>query len=73
MHTTPQPPQLFGSLSRSAQPPLQMVSPVGHVHVAFTQASPAGQTSPHAPQLRASLIESTQTPLQLTCELVQAH
>jgi hypothetical protein len=64
--TTPQPPQLFGSLVSLRQPEGQQMSPVGHggpplqvdalLHMPPTHVSPAAQGRPHAPQFFGSVL-----------------
>jgi hypothetical protein len=77
MHALPQLPQLvllefvFTQLPMPKPPPpkkprrpwVHCVSPVGHVHVPFTQARPPGQTVPHEPQLRLLVCKLAQVVL----------
>lgn len=65
-HTTPQPPQLLGSLPTETQRPLQNEEPGGQAQVPLVQVVPMGQTTPHTPQLALSLLVLVHTPLQLT-------
>lgn len=79
--TTPQPPQLFGSLVVLRQPAGQHVSAAGQagppLHVVgtlqtlATQVSPAGQALPHAPQFFVSVVVSEQPEVQQSSVPVQ--
>lgn len=64
----PQTPQLAGSISRSTQTSLQLVSPASQrcsrAHWPAKQISPAPQTLPQTPQLAGSVRRSTHTPSQ---------
>jgi len=67
----PHPPQLFGSLVKSAHAPLHRLKPASqvNVHAPFTHAACAFATlvehdSPHVPQLAVSVLVSTQAPPQ---------
>ncbi len=75
--TVPQPPQLFGSLLRSAHRSTHSTkgSTQPRLTWARAQVPPSqapSQTVPHAPQLFGSLERSTQTPPQLVSVSTQA-
>ena len=59
-HWLPQPPQLAGSDSRSAQTPAHAVRPGRHWHAPPSHVCPGRQAMSHAPQLLTSLARSTQ-------------
>jgi hypothetical protein len=65
--TLPQAPQLFRSIARLTQTPLQLVSPAWQLRaqVPLEQIWPAGQARPQAPQLPLSVWRLVQMPLQL--------
>jgi len=64
--TLPHVPQLFESLARSRQLPLQRVCPVAHPeHIPLSQDWPGWQALPQKPQLFRSLVRSWQLPKQL--------
>ena len=71
-HFTPQPPQLFASLSVETQVPAQSVVPAGHWQPPVTQTLPTEHVAPQAPQFFASVSKSTQ-PTQQVLPGAQAH
>jgi hypothetical protein len=60
VQTTPQLPQLFGSVAVITHAPLQLICPAGHVQEPPTQLWPAAQMLPHWPQFATLVIRSTQ-------------
>lgn len=62
--TFPQAPQLFTSLPRLVQVPLQAVCPAGQVvwHAPFEHCMPPGHALPHAPQLLESVCRFVSQP-----------
>jgi hypothetical protein len=60
----PQEPQFARSELVLTHVPLQMVWPVGHVHIALMHVAPVAHTVPHAPQFLASVCVDVQEPLQ---------
>ena len=70
--TVPHIPQFWKLLRRMVQTPLQLVSPVGQVHVPAEQKVPPVQATPHAPQLLPLVLGSMQAPLQSVWEGGQA-
>jgi hypothetical protein len=69
----PHAPQLFGSVFRFTQAPLQLVVPVGQAQMPFVQLPKIGQAFPHAPQLFGSVFRFRQAPLQFVCPAGQAQ
>jgi hypothetical protein len=68
----PHPPQLFLSVSKLTQAPLQALKPASHVnvhalptHAAVALGTVVEHACPHVPQLRASLVVATHPPLQM--------
>jgi hypothetical protein len=59
LHCMPQPPQWFGSVDGSKQPPPHMIWPVPHTHTPLVQV-PAPQSMPQPPQLAGSVEALTQ-------------
>jgi hypothetical protein len=60
----PQVLQLFGSVWRFVQVPVQSLVPVAQAQLELWQLLPPVHLAPHAPQLLSSLVTSTQAPLQ---------
>ncbi len=72
--TTPQVPQLLGSVSRFVQAPAQTVLPEAHTQEPLEQLAPDAHAFPQEPQLDASLVKLTQPiPLQKVFPLVQVQ
>jgi hypothetical protein len=65
MQRVPQAPQFRGSVLRSVQVPLQLVSPPPQVQAPLVQLAPVPHTVPQAPQSLGSLVRSTQALSQL--------
>jgi hypothetical protein len=63
VHTTPQPPQLLGSLSVGTHVPLQFVWLAPHWHVPSRQVSTPVHACPHDPQFNGSRPRFAHTPL----------
>jgi hypothetical protein len=60
-HTTPHPPQLFGSVSSFTQILLHTASPAEQVQIPAAHSPPPGHTFSQAPQKFGSVCSSMQT------------
>jgi hypothetical protein len=77
VQTTPQPPQLTGSLVVSVHAPTPVPQTVGavdgHAHALPVQLAPVGQTLAQPPQCDGSLVVSKQLAPHLVCPPVQTQ
>src|SRR5690606_35945918 len=74
-HATPQPPQFWGSVAKSRQPPSHSVSPPAQTSTQrpSAQASPSAHAAPQPPQCAASASRSTQAPSQAASPSAQTR
>jgi hypothetical protein len=71
--TSPQPPQLLGSLCMAVHEPLQMMPPFGHPHTPAWHVNPVPHCERQVPQFELSVFRSTQTPPHIVKPGLHAH